>query len=197
MINRIYDILPVSKESVKNIYMYGSRVYGNYNENSDYDFLIIGDFLKYQEINKNNINVHIFNNKTFQFNLNNYEMRAIECYMAPNFAKIKEDNKFDFKLNKNKFKSSILFEINKNWRIGKRKFKENDIYGGKKRIYHTIRLLMFGIQILKNGEITNWTEANKYHKEIMNDIHTEWNYYRLKYEIIKKDLEIMICKNVN
>jgi predicted nucleotidyltransferase len=61
MINKIYNILPIDKQSVNNIYLFGSRVYGNYNINSDYDIIVIGDKLKYQEIEKNNINIHLFN----------------------------------------------------------------------------------------------------------------------------------------
>jgi len=194
MINKIYKILPIDKQSVNNIYLFGSRVYGNYNQDSDYDFIVIGNKLKYQEIEKDNINIHIFNNNLFISNLNDYDMRAIECVMAPDFAKFKETSKFNFKLNPTKFGEKIFFQVNKNWRVGKKKFSEGDVYGGKKRIYHSIRILLFAIQILNKGKIVDWSEANEYHKQISIDNHKEWDYYRVKCENIKQLLEKKINK---
>ena len=194
MINKIYNILPVSNKSVKNIYLFGSRVYGNYHELSDFDYIVIGDTLKYQEIVDGDINVHIFNNNLFQKNLEDYDMRAIECFMAPDFAKLKEDTKFKFKMNKKKFRESIFFQVNKNWRVGKKKFVDGDVYGGKKRVYHSIRILLFAIQLLKKNKIVDWEEANKHSESILNDEHIEWDYYRLQYEVLKQSLEKKINK---
>jgi predicted nucleotidyltransferase len=196
MIKNIYNILPVNEKSVKNIYMFGSRVYGNYHDLSDYDFIVIGDTLKYQEITKGDINIHIFNNNLFQRNLEDFDMRAIECVMAPSNAKLKEVTKFKFKMNKKKFRESIFFQVNKNWRVGKKKFADGDVYGGKKRIYHSIRILLFAIQLLKKNKIVDWGEANQYSVVIKNDNHTEWDYYRLQYETLKQSLEKKINKIV-
>lgn len=193
-IDQIYNVLPVDKQSINNLYLFGSRVYGNCHENSDFDYIAVGDKLKYQEISKGNINIHLFNNNLFISNLNDYDMRVIECIMAPDFAKLKETTKFDFKLNPIKFREKIFFQVNKNWRVGKKKFSEGDVYGGKKRVYHSIRILLFAIQILENNKIIDWTAANKYSDYIKNNYHTDWDYYRLQYEQFKQKLEKDINK---
>jgi predicted nucleotidyltransferase len=161
--------------------LFGSRIYGNFNKNSDYDYIAIGDKIKYQEVIKGYINIHLFNERLFRSNLDDYDMRAIECVLAPQFAKLKESIKFNVKIKPKTFRDSLYFQIDKNWRVGKKKFSESNIYGGKKRIYHSLRLLLFGIQLLESGKISNWSVANQFHQEISTDKHSDWDYYRTKY----------------
>jgi hypothetical protein len=51
-------------------------------------------------------------------------------------------------------------------KAGKKLDVEKEHYKGKKSLFHSLRILMFGIQIAKAGRITNYGEANDLWKEI-------------------------------
>lgn len=64
---------------------------------------------------------------------------------------------------------------------------------GKKSLFHSLRILMFGIQIAQFGKIVNYEEvcsdlmklirkANELWKEIDSDPSVEWDHYHQKYK---------------
>ncbi|EFC37296.1 predicted protein [Naegleria gruberi] len=76
---------------------------------------------------------------------------------------------------------------------------EHDLRVGLKSMFHSMKILIFAIQILKFGFVYNFEEANSHYEYIMsfnNDIEKEqewydnvWNQLDAKFKIIKKDLE--------
>lgn len=48
-------------------------------------------------------------------------------------------------------------------------------------MFHSIRILHFGIQIAKTGKIYDFKETNKYWFEINDGIEHKWNYFVEKY----------------
>jgi len=181
---------------VSNIYLYGSRVYGTNDIDSDYDILLIGSsLLESQELyiatpaHKYNIHIHV--PSRFEDDLRKHDIHALECIWAPEYAQIqvKRDYASEFKLDRMLMKKRLFGQSHDSWVKACHKIKETDMYRGAKGIYHSLRILMFGIQIAKHGKIVDFTEGNSLYNEIMSADEYTWDYYKNKYLPIKKDLE--------
>jgi predicted nucleotidyltransferase len=91
-LKKLFIELKLKEEEIINIYITGSRVYGTFNSNSDYDLVIL---IKNNEENKetemknqySNINIDneikfdidVFNEYTFLKELNNFYIKILEC----------------------------------------------------------------------------------------------------------------------
>ena len=162
------DIISISgilKHKIWNIYLYGSRIYGTYEDGSDYDVLMVASSLdRHREIKGDKYNIHIHTPDRFQDSIWVYNMVSLECIYAPKFARIQErvDFKGKFIPDKNKLKKYVLTQSHDSWKKGKFKLEEGDIVRGTKSIFHSLRMLLFGLQILEHGEIIDFSEANYY-----------------------------------
>jgi hypothetical protein len=59
---------------------------------------------------------------------------------------------------------------------------ENELYKAKKSLFHSFRIMMFGIQIAKFGKIVDYKEANGIWDEIKGIEATNWLHYYDKYK---------------
>lgn len=177
---------------VRNIYLFGSRVYGTNKDTSDYDVLVVAaNLIAKDQIFTDKYNVHIHVPSVFEDDLREHDIISLECIWAPDSAKlqIKKDYSKDFVLNKVQLKSKILTQSHDTWHKAKMALNESDVLRGKKRVGHSLRILLFGLQILRNGKIIDYKEANKLYNEILETDQYDWDYFREKYLSIKKELE--------
>jgi predicted nucleotidyltransferase len=181
---------------IKNIYLYGSRVYGTNKEDSDYDILMLASTMNQKEIKDFTYNIHIKTPDVFYDMLLQYKMVALECLFAPSFAKIKESNDYlaKFNLNKINMKKSVLSQSHDSWMKAKFKINEEDILRGAKSLFHSLRMLLFGIQIAEYGSIVDFSEANKYFEDVENYQSLEWDKYKKQFLPLKCELEQMLKK---
>jgi predicted nucleotidyltransferase len=95
------DIIRISKihpSRIEGCILFGSRVYGCYNKNSDYDIILIAkNSVSNIEIKNPIYNIHIIVPSDFDKLLEDNNIKAIEVYCAPDFAIIKKYRKFNFK----------------------------------------------------------------------------------------------------
>jgi len=176
---------------VKNIYLYGSRVYGTAKPDSDFDFILVGSALLAKDEKKNGrLNVHIHTTDIFKDELFRHDIHNLECYFAPDWAKLLIKEPFDsFVLNRNKVKQSVLSESWSSWTKAKNSMNEGAIFRGIKSLWHSLRMLMFGIDIVQNGKITQWDCANSLWHTLSNTDHFEWLYFKEEYFDMKVLLE--------
>lgn len=161
MIDNIIRLSGLHLTRIQNIFMFGSRVYGNFSESSDYDILIVAkSSISEIELKKEEYNIHILSEDRFREGLTLNNIRNIECVMAPDFAKLKESILFDFKLDIKKFKNSILHRNSASWSKCNKKILSDDDYIGLKSGWHAMRIIMFASQIIKFGSIKDWNCAN-------------------------------------
>ncbi len=72
---------------------------------------------------------------------------------------------------------------------------EDDNYmGGEKSLFHSLRILKFGIQIIAIGEITDFSEANYIREEIDNftgdnEFNLTWASYKYAWSPLRKELQ--------
>ena len=198
-IDSIIKEIGVHPLKVRNLYIYGSRCYLTARPESDWDIIFItAALLEHEEkrfkTGNDLLNVHLITPDKFQRGLDNHDMMNLECYFSPDWAKLQEKMSFKFTLNKKKLAKNILNQSFVSWQGGKHKLDNGDIYRGLKSIFHSLRMLMFAIQISEQGKITDFSEANYIFKEIEDSDEIEWDYFREKYLPFKIELENKLKK---
>jgi len=199
--DRILELAELNPVKARNIYVYGSRVYGTNRPDSDTDILITACTMDaHKEFNDGEYNVHIITPDIFEDRLRRYEMQQLECIFAPSSAIIQErvDYRSSFELNANRLKKRALSQSAHSWHQAKMKIRDGDVERGAKSLFHSLRILVFAEQILNEGCIFDFSETNKWYEDIMEDDAYEWQDYKEKWmekkilmeKIVKKALKI-------
>lgn len=163
---------------------YGSRVYGTYSDKSDHDFLVIvpenSKIDTGTELKKNNNSFHVFNSRDFAKQLEIHKIHALEGYFHPD-GLLKQH--FQFKLDKIALRHELSEKANHSFVKAKKKIEvEKDFYIGWKSLFHSLRILCFGIQIANEGTIYDFSAANHYWVEIRDAQQYNWDFFKEKYQ---------------
>lgn len=201
----------IENPDVLNIYHYGSYVYKTFDEStSDYDFLVIVSDT-YPQSTKNvmpqndepiDVDEVIFD-KTYKncqikiITLSNWKdmverntVEALEVFWLDDEFVIKERAPLNYKLNYDFIRENVSKTASNSFVKCKKKLELTTDYRiGKKSLWHSLRLLMFGNQIMKYGKITNYSEANIYYDDIVKNENNDWSYYKEKYQKIYNSLK--------
>jgi hypothetical protein len=192
MIPLVDDIIKRSKLhplKVKNIYVFGSRVYGTSTYGSDWDFIVIANnSVSNQEVRSGDCNIHIITPSHFEKMLKDHHPGALECYFAPDEFKLLETIKFDFKLSIPSLRHSFSHVSSNSWVKCKKKLAQDDYYVGVKSLFHSMRIPMFGIQIAKFGKIVDFGCANKINDEIFSRNDWTWDELDSKFRNLKNNI---------
>ena len=178
-------------EKALNIYEYGSIVYGTYVEGkSDRDYIVIvpDDYnIDVDQVEDNNCHYNIFHKTTWQEKLNNNEVDAMEIYFLPYKHVIKETVYFETKIVPAKIREQFSRTASNSWVKCKKKLVVEDSFNprvGKKSLWHSLRIIEFGIQILRTGKINNYGCVNHLYDPIVNNTHNDWEHYQHYYQPI-------------
>jgi len=87
----IVEMTGLQPYRIRNVYIYGSRVYGNHTANSDYDAVVTAAsmYVNY-EMFDGEYNIHITTPDCFEDKLKKHDINALECIYAPDEAKIQQ-----------------------------------------------------------------------------------------------------------
>ncbi|TRZ81618.1 nucleotidyltransferase domain-containing protein [bacterium] len=195
--DKVFELAELNPIKARNIYVYGSRVYGTNRPDSDTDILITACTMDArQEFNNGKYNVHIVTPDIFEDRLRRHEMQQLECIFAPSKAIIQEkvDYRSSFELGRNRLKKMSLSQSAHSWYQAKMRIKDGDIERGAKSLFHSLRILVFAEQILNEGCIFDFSEANMWHEEIMEDDSYEWTDYKIKWLKKKLFMERLVKK---
>lgn len=186
------EVLKKIAEQDENIiccFLYGSRVYGTNNENSDYDFIVV---VKDKTINtslENNGDVTTYSIDEFNELIQQHEISILECLFLAKEFKFKENMKFKFNLDKQLLRNSISSKASNSWVKCKKKFiveEDYNPYIGKKSLWHSLRILDFGKQIADHGRIVNFDSMNHLIGDIM-DLNS-WEEIEKKYKSVYNNM---------
>jgi len=165
---------------VKNIYVFGSQVYGTTNHNSDWDFIMVANTPNTnQEIRSGDFNIHVMTEDQFLKNLKDHHSSSVEAFLVPKEFRLQEDVKFDWKPNIPSLRHSFSHISSNSWVKCKKKIEQGDYYIGVKSLFHSLRIPIFGIQIAQTGSIYDFSEANYIHDKIFSK---EWTWDELASE---------------
>jgi len=173
------------------MFLYGSRVYGTNKENSDYDYIaVIPDnhgIVTGTEYRNDLLNVHMTTNQDFQTQLDQHKIQPLECWFLPGKAAARD--RFKFTLDKVKLRHELSEKASHSFVKAKKKIEvEKDFYIGWKSLFHSLRILDFGIQIATSGRIEDYSRANHLWFEILESNQYNWAYFQEKYKPIYNQL---------
>lgn len=178
-------------EPVIKLYPYGSRVYGTFNPLSDIDAIAVvesDEEFKYS-VNKELGDVTVYSKPLFLKVLHEqHHISLLECIY------LEDDEEWkDFELDLSKLRRAVSSVASNSFVKCKKKMRKNSKdfapYIGKKSIFHSLRILMFGIQIAKHGRIIDYTEANYLYDEIMEMDSVKWGDYKERYQPLFNELK--------
>lgn len=187
----VCNLIKINNNELLNIYLYGSQVYECHNS-KDIDLIIVRDSsIPYEQFFDEKYDITCYNIEEFEKSISNHEISVLECLFLPNDKKILERKVFDFVLDLQKLRSSISQQASNSFVKTKKKLtieKDLNIYIGKKSLFHSLRILMFGIQIAIYGKIIDYKVANYFWKEIIENNNKDWNYFKEKFQPIYNQL---------
>lgn len=141
--------------NIVGLYPFGSITYGTQTENSDYDFVVIVDTddIEYYQYETDDIDIHVMSIDTYETRLKDHDIMALEVYFNP-MPIIKFET--DFVLDKIKLRHNISSIVSNSWVKAKKKvlLENEDNWIGYKSLFHSMRILDFGLQMARNGKIS-------------------------------------------
>lgn len=171
-------------KNILNIYTYGSAVYGLRNEKSDIDYIVVVNE-KDKEMEEVGIfDFHYYSKKEWKDLADRNNIAFIECVFLDDKFKIKETYIPDYKISIEKIRREFSHEASNSFVKCKKKLtveKDYNPYIGKKSLFHSLRILMFGIFLLNNGYL-KYDIANKYYKDIVLSENNDWLYFKNLYQ---------------
>ena len=179
-------------DNIISVYLYGSTVYGTAQAGSDYDFIAVvkdkhdlrvnSDVIKIAkeslgiEMKKSiQADVHAYTEEEFLTALNGMEISFLECVngKSVNFGKtLVYGKEYQMpKINLSLLRESLSRKASNSWVKSKKKLQSlSPDYApkiGKKSAWHSLRILMYGIQLAKYSEIEDIGCANEIFYSIM------------------------------
>lgn len=165
---------------VKNIYTFGSQVYGTTSYQSDWDFIMVANTPNTnQEIRSGDFNIHVMTEEQFFKNLKEHGSSTVEAFFTPVEFRLQEDVKFSWTPNIASLRHSFSHISSNSWVKCKKKMERGDYYIGVKSLFHSLRIPMFGIQIVNTEKIFDFSIANSIYYKIMSK---DWTWEELDLE---------------
>eukprot|EP01080_Neovahlkampfia_damariscottae_P004703 gene4703-8287_t len=191
--DELLSLIKLDPTEIINLYQYGSRVYGTFHEKSDWDYTVIVKGNSYKQKNTlkyQNFDINFYGEKEFEKEISNFSAKALEYLFLPSkFVPIQNvDYAKEFKKDGKKIANSFINSSKDSWTSAETHWNLNKYNKSKKKIFHTIRTLLFGIQILKKDKIYDYEEGNTYYKEIMKDKFKTFEEVKQKYYKVVKNL---------
>jgi predicted nucleotidyltransferase len=168
--NDILKRAGLSDNDVISAYQYGSRVYGNFTNASDWDFIFIVKNKVNEQFSDNKININFFDEVGHKTRILNHEISALETLYLDDEFILKESYKVPFKLDLSMLRHSLSSKSSNSWVKAKKKLtikEDYDLDVGRKSLWHSIRIIDFGIQIATTGKIYNYGSCNSMYRDII------------------------------
>ena len=178
---------------------YGSSVYGTTTTKSDIDLVYITlseedyyDIYQSKDYHfaskfDTNIDLHLISKNKFQMLLNEHDIMALEIYYQFNNI---ERKMFNFSLDLDKLRRRVSAICGNSWSKARKKLEipEEDDYIALKSLFHSIRILSYGIDLAETGNIDfknvlvngNKIKCSELLKMIMSEYDSGWNWKEFK-----------------
>jgi hypothetical protein len=184
----LLGILKCTDADVHSLFRCGSRVYGCATEASDEDFLVVltKPGAKQDLLFRPGINITIHTAQSFQEAMSRHSIFALECFFSPPGTRLKDGPAFPFRLNIGRLMVQAVDTSESDWNKAV-KLWEDELDASQKKLYHSIRVLMFARQLIQHGRILDFGEANPVWAQVKESI--EWE----PFEPLRTNLLETLC----
>lgn len=191
------DFIAALYNRALNVYCYGSVVYGTFIDGvSDRDYIMVVPDTMHdmdeQQFECNNCQFTVHTESSWYAMLDRCDVDAMECYFLPDEFIAKETIGFFVDITKEKIRTSFSHVASNSFVKCKKKLEVEESYDpktGKKSLWHSLRIVDFGIQILEHGKIINYASMNHLYDEIVKSEETNWEYFKTKYKPVYNALK--------
>jgi len=144
-------------------------------------------------------NIHITTPDSFEDKLRKHDIHCLECIYAPKEAKlmITTDYLAEFQLHNFQLKKMIMSQSTAAWNKARRRIEQGNIIGGAKSLFHALRILRFGLQIVQHGTIINFKDCNRLWQKVNDFQGIEWYEYEEQWLQVKKQYMKEFRKSYN
>ena len=162
------------------VFPYGSKVYGTADPQSDTDLILVVDNDSEPEAQYKlpGVDLTVWTVNKFQQLLLGHDPVALECWYLPKDMAFCSRN-FVFDLDLGKLHKSFSAKASNSWVKAKKKMEVHGEFRiGMKSLFHSLRLLGFGIQIAKFGKLFMYNEENSVWRDIVAQNFDSWRAYK-------------------
>jgi len=188
-------------DKVLNVYFYGSHNYKTNNDDSDMDYIIVYD--QDDDISDTikataggvELNATLISPEYFQKLIDKHDISVLESLNIQEKYKF-ERKYFSYDIDLSKLRESISSTSSNSWVKCKKKLAQGDDLIGYKSLFHSLRILDFGIQLAKHAKIVSFdkpvSNSLKYNNfsELLNEIKSkkDWDDIYDKYKKVYNSL---------
>jgi hypothetical protein len=172
------------------LFPFGSRVYGTARADSDFDYLAVVPENRRastgEEFRHGSLNVTLFNRRDWAGQLAAHKIHCLEAYYLPDGVCRAA---FPFQLDRRLLRLSLHNKARHSWIRARKKMQvEKQPLLAWKGLFHSLRILHFGIQIATTGSITDYAGANAWWTEILTTASTDWAWHEGRFGMEYADL---------
>lgn len=176
-LKEVLDVAKVHPYRAIAAYVYGSRVYGTSDGQSDWDIsLIAKTSVEAIEIKTEKFNIHVYTWDRWIADLEWHNPKNLECHFAPDWAVLLEKQRHNLVINEARLRHAVCHVSSNSWVKARKKIEGGEYRTGVKSLFHSIRIPMFGTQVASTGSIGDFSCANELWKEIDSK---EWDWSSL------------------
>jgi len=189
-VDTLTSILRVDAKDVRLACRVGSRVYGTAGPTSDEDFLVVlaKPGQKQDLAFADGINIVVHGIGTFQQALDDQSVFALEGFFAPSeHVLVPAKPPFKYSLDRKKLAISATEKSQADWQKGIKKFLDEP-GASRKKLFHSLRVPAFALQIIKTGKLTDFTVANAWFEDIMTGPDDNVDWYAEQFGKVRESL---------
>jgi predicted nucleotidyltransferase len=191
------DLINLSFDNITFLAPYGSRVYGTNDEFSDYDYIAIAkdEWLKKAlncETHLPNIDVNVYSPERFLVLLKEHDISVLESLWVEPL--VNKSEILSSPIDKMILRKSISAKSSNSWVKAKKKLtvesnsqRDASYRIGIKSLFHSFRILDFGIQIATHNKIVDYRSSMNYWIVMRNYLHAPYVTWDEIYSIWKKE----------
>eukprot|EP01124_Arcella_intermedia_P012136 TRINITY_DN1843_c0_g1_i2.p1 TRINITY_DN1843_c0_g1~~TRINITY_DN1843_c0_g1_i2.p1 ORF type:complete len:668 (-),score=122.65 TRINITY_DN1843_c0_g1_i2:1069-3072(-) len=197
----------------------GSRLYGTATESSDWDYIAVtsqkttnlvnpspsAEMTEYNlkdyrftveyEIDvytcqSQAINITFYSEEYFTLLLRSHNIGVLECLYRPReYVLLNKLQISSWKLDIDVLKRSLIWQSKRELIVARKKLREGKVRKAKKLLFLSIRTLLYGLDLIKDHQITNYECANALWDEINNSPQNNWKNLYSPFKLIHKNYE--------
>lgn len=179
-----------TNSSESRLFPYGSVVYGTNGPESDEDFIVVADnpeiaqmFADVLTKGGRKVDVNTYTHQEFNELLAKCDIVALECV----YQDLPGNEALRPVIDPWKLRQSCSAIASNAWVKGKKKFQIGEDRIAKKSMWHSLRILNFGCQILTHGKIIDYGAVNFMYNDIMKM--NSWEEIDAKYRSISRQMQ--------
>lgn len=162
---------------------FGSQVYGTALPDSDLDFIAVfpdNIAISESELVFGNVNIQTLTLVELQARLDAHQINALEAYFVPESPL---PALCSFTLSLPVLRHSLAQKASHSFVKAKKKLTVEHAYRtGWKSLFHSLRILTFGIELAQTGVLANFSAANAYWDELWEAQETRWDILQPRWQ---------------